>query len=167
MPSRVVILGNAGSGKSYVARKLGAVWLLPIIDLDMIFWMPGSYSEKRPDDLVRRDVERKKNEGGWVIEGVYGELISLVVDRADFLVWMDIDWATCRASLEARRLEMAEDEQLRTVESFKILLSYAEAYWIRNGPRSQSGHAAIFEAFSGQKLRLRSREEASKFLQAL
>jgi hypothetical protein len=38
---RVVILGRGGAGKSTVARRLGKVFGLPVIELDKHFWQPG------------------------------------------------------------------------------------------------------------------------------
>jgi ATP-dependent protease HslVU (ClpYQ) ATPase subunit len=38
---RVVIIGNSGSGKSYLARRLSEQLTLPLIHLDALFWEPG------------------------------------------------------------------------------------------------------------------------------
>ena len=47
-----------------------------------------------------------------------------------------------------------------TAADFAELLKWAEAYWDRQTPTSFKGHQRLFEAFSGAKLRIRSREEA-------
>ena len=38
---RVVILGRGGAGKSTLARRLGELVGLPVIELDKHFWQPG------------------------------------------------------------------------------------------------------------------------------
>jgi adenylate kinase family enzyme len=38
---RVVILGRGASGKSTLARRLGNITGLPVIELDKIFWQAG------------------------------------------------------------------------------------------------------------------------------
>jgi hypothetical protein len=48
----IVIIGNAGSGKSYLASALAAQHSLPVINLDDLFWLDGSYQTKRPADDV-------------------------------------------------------------------------------------------------------------------
>src|SRR6476469_389557 len=48
MTKRVAIIGNAGSGKSFLAHALAAKLGLPEFDLDTIFWVDESYSAKRP-----------------------------------------------------------------------------------------------------------------------
>ncbi len=164
MHSRIAILGNAGSGKSYLASKIGVAWGLPIIDLDALFWMPGGYTEKRPSVAVDAELAKRKTDDRWIIEGVFGELIAQVLDRANLLLWLDFDWTTCRASLVDRHSNAAEEERHRKDETFRVLLDYAEAYWSRGGPRSQSGHAALFHEFAGAKRRLRDRGEVAAFL---
>ena len=38
---RVIILGRGASGKSSLARTLGELTDLPVIELDRVFWQPG------------------------------------------------------------------------------------------------------------------------------
>jgi adenylate kinase family enzyme len=38
---RVVILGRGGAGKSTLARRLGSLTDMPVIELDRLFWRPG------------------------------------------------------------------------------------------------------------------------------
>jgi len=165
--SRVVILGNAGSGKSHLAAAIATAWCLPAIDLDSIFWMTGGYTQKRPADAVHSEIAKRKAEERWLFEGVYGELIALVLDRATFLVWLDIDWQTCRASILERRMRSTEDERRMTEGSFQALLDYAGAYWSREGPHSQHGHRSMFEQFPNEKCCFRTREEVSAFIRSI
>lgn len=167
MHSRVAILGNAGCGKSYLAAAMSKAWSLPVIDLDNIFWLPGGYAEKRPVDAVRFQIEQRKADERWLFEGVYGELIALVLDRATFLVWLDIDWSTCHASIMERRSRSPDELRGKTEESFKALLDYAENYAAREGPHSQRGHRALFEQFNGEKSCFRTRDEVNAFIQRL
>ena len=167
MHSRVAIIGNAGSGKSYLAAAIRAAWGLPIINLDTLFWMPGGYVEQRPKDAVRAEIEKTKTDGCWTFEGVYGELIDLVLDRSEYLVWLDIDWDTCRQALWDRHLLTTEKKRGEMESSFKELLDYASDYSTREGPRSHRGHQSLFTGFAQTKLHLRSRDEISDFVRAL
>lgn len=38
-----MILGRGGAGKSALARKLGEVTGLPVVELDALFWQPGRW----------------------------------------------------------------------------------------------------------------------------
>lgn len=49
---KVVIIGNSGSGKTWLARKLAGNASVPLIHLDEIFWEPGGFDKKSRDDLI-------------------------------------------------------------------------------------------------------------------
>ncbi|MCB0319265.1 MAG: AAA family ATPase, partial [Bdellovibrionales bacterium] len=38
---RVLIIGNAGSGKTTLAKKLSLQLKIPLVSLDSLFWKPG------------------------------------------------------------------------------------------------------------------------------
>jgi adenylate kinase family enzyme len=162
---RVVIIGNSGSGKSHLAHALSSARQLPVVELDRLFWQPGSFSEKRPAEEVRASLESTKAQPAWIVEGVFGELAVQVLDRADFLVWLDVDWATCRSSLLRRGFEVTDEAKRPELEaSFARLLIWAEKYWTRDGPRSHLGHHQLYEQFHGKKRHFRARADVDHFL---
>ncbi len=57
-PGRILIIGNAGSGKSFLAKAIATQLALPVIDLDTIFWLDGSYTAKRPAGQVWAAIDR-------------------------------------------------------------------------------------------------------------
>jgi len=46
------VIGNSGSGKSYLAQALATQLGLPEIDTDDIFWLKAGYTAKRPADAI-------------------------------------------------------------------------------------------------------------------
>ena len=102
-PRRIAILGNAGSGKSFLARKLGAIHGIPVLDLDDLFWLcPGDYTTKRPMDELSALVDAEWRKDAWIVEGVYGELIEPFLARSQQLVWLDLPWNCSRERITAR-----------------------------------------------------------------
>lgn len=166
-PTRLAIFGNAGSGKSYLAAAIGAAWSLPRLDLDTVFWMPGGFSQKRSHESVRATIMQHKLEDRWIIEGVYDELVALVLDRADGLIWLDLDWATCFQSLQARRRDSAVQHNQGSEQSFRALIDYAQAYWTRQGPRSFAAQNRLFSEFPLQKRCFHTRGEIDGFISSL
>jgi adenylate kinase family enzyme len=45
---RVVIIGNGGSGKTWLSRQLGTILNSRIYHLDRFFWEAGGSGKKRP-----------------------------------------------------------------------------------------------------------------------
>jgi adenylate kinase family enzyme len=165
MLTRVAIIGNSGFGKSHMARLLSKFYSLPVIHLDRLFWMPGGFNEKRPGDEVIREAEQKRKENSWIVEGVFGELAELFLPRAQMLIYLDMDWATCQGGLKSRGSESSRQiDPIEAEENFRKLLLWAEQYWTRTDLRSHAGHLRLFSYFIGHKLKFTSRAEVDGFL---
>ena len=162
---RTVIIGNSGSGKSHLAKSLAMLGATPVIHLDQIFWMPGGFNEKKSRDEAIREVEEKRNENSWIVEGVFGELAELFLSRAQTLVYLDMDWATCQSGLKSRGSESSRQlDQVKAEENFGKLLLWAEQYWTRTNSCSHAGHLRLFSDFSGHKFKFTSRAEVDDFI---
>lgn len=85
-PRRVVVAGATGSGKTTLARRIGAVLGLPVTELDALHhgpsWTP------RPEFMA--DVEAFSSADAWVSEWQYPAARELLADRANTLVWLDV-----------------------------------------------------------------------------
>ncbi len=161
---RIAIIGNAGSGKSYLAQELGAIHGVPVVDLDEMFWLrPGDYTSKRPVDELMALVHVERSKPQWVIEGVYGELIEPFLAQAQQLFWLDLPWEVSLARITARQQHRGRDFDA----TFNALVAYASAYWQRDDARSHRGHSRIFDRFAGTKGRLRSEEAVSRVLREM
>jgi adenylate kinase family enzyme len=166
MLARTVIIGNSGSGKSHLAESLSTIYSAPIVHLDQLFWMPGGFNEKRPKDEIKNEIERKRKDSLWIVEGVFGELAELFLPWARSLIFLDLAWPVCRAGLLARGSESSgQRDAVSAEENFKKLLLWAEQYWIRTNLCSHSGHQRLFSNFTGLKFKLTSRAEVDTFLE--
>ena len=93
---RVVILGRGGAGKSTLARRLGGVTGLPMVELDTLFWLPGLAPADpgtwaaRQRELVQRDT--------WILDGDLGPYDAALDARlraADTVVVLDLAFWRC------------------------------------------------------------------------
>jgi adenylate kinase family enzyme len=165
---RIVIIGNSGSGKSYLAQRLGDHFGYPIVHLDELFWEPGSFNSKRPKELVYAEIATLVQGKNWVVEGVFGELAQQFFANADQLIWLDLDPEVCLNSLRQRGSESSEQlDQQAAEESFQKLLTWASAYWLRDDLRSYRGHARLFAEFDGQKAHLQTRRAVNEYIDSL
>jgi adenylate kinase family enzyme len=160
--ARTVILGNSGSGKSWLAEQLAQLLKSQAFDLDEIHWLPGSYQTRRDLSEARTAVRAVAAGDRWIIEGVYGSLVAEALPRATALVMLDVSDDECVSNIQTRGLRRGGD-----VESHQKLIAWVQEYRTRESPSSLSGHGALFEAFHGPKIRLRSREEIASQVRAL
>ncbi|MEZ0171125.1 AAA family ATPase [Microvirga sp. TS319] len=158
---RTVIVGNSGSGKSWLAVRLARVVNGAVIDLDAIHWEPGGYGRRRDAEAARAMVREAAAGERWVIEGVYGWLAQEALPRATALIWLDLPEAECMANLRHRGLRGGGDEA-----SFAALIAWAGEYRTRENANSFKAHEVMFDACARNRLRLRlrSREEILGFL---
>jgi adenylate kinase family enzyme len=159
---RTVIIGNSGSGKSWLAHEITAHSETPVFDLDTIHWQGETYGTRRPENEARRLVAELAAKSSWVIEGVYGWLARIALPHASALLWIDLPWEACRAGLLARGLRRGMSES-----DHAALLAWAGEYWTRQNANSYGGHLRLFESFGGGRARLKTRSEIDQLLSTL
>ncbi len=158
---RTIIVGNSGSGKSWVAVGMGNALSRAVTDLDEIHWLPGGYSSKRSRKEAIERAAKAANSDSWIIEGVYGWLVQPLIYRATFLIWLDLPWEDCNDNLRSRYIGKTD------TQSFRDLESWARDYWERQSSSSFAGHKSIYESFERPKRRLTKRDEVSEFVRSL
>ena len=163
--NRAIIIGNSGSGKTYLANRLSQAFSVPVTHLDELFWEPGGFTQKRPKEVVLYEISILIEKEQWIVEGVFGELAKEFTKRADSLIWLDMDWEYCRTNLLHRGSESSRQLDPAQAEiSFGELLEWASHYWNRDDLRSHLGHDRLFSNFSGTKYCLKSRDDVNHFL---
>ena len=162
---RTVVIGNSGSGKSWLSQQLAAKRTVPLISLDDIFWQPGGFDLRREPAEADTLVQSHLQQSQWIVEGVFGGLAISFLKVADELVWLDLPWQICKARLLARGSESKRHmDREQSHAGLQKLLSWAEAYYAREGNSSHRGHQHLFSMFGGKKHRLSTLEEINGYL---
>ena len=108
---RIAVVGTTCAGKTTVAKRLAEQHGVPHIELDALHWGPG-WTQPTAEEFCDR-VDEALNIDGWVADGSYhGKLGSLVLDRADLVVWLDPPLTTVLRRLgsrTARRVRSGEE----------------------------------------------------------
>lgn len=150
---RVLIMGNSGSGKSWLARDLAHQHGLAHLDLDAIYFEPGKVAVQRPMDLVLADLHGFiKQHAAWVIEGCYGDVIEAALPWCSELVFMNPGTAACLANNARRPFEAhkyASKEQQDSMLPF--LLDWVGQYAERTDNCSYAFHRRLFDGFHGAR----------------
>lgn len=89
MGGRIVIIGNAGGGKSTLAQQLSKAKSLPLHRLDSLQWnrgwipTPKAEFDRLHDELIKKNV--------WIIDGVASwESIERRCAAADTIIFVDL-----------------------------------------------------------------------------
>ncbi len=87
--ARIVIIGNAGGGKSTLARALAATRDLPLVEVDKLLWQPD-WSET-PDDVYEAEHVPLIAGDRWLMEGL-GKLDTIRdrMLRATWIIFIDM-----------------------------------------------------------------------------
>ena len=146
-------MGNAGSGKTTLARSLAQDGSAAILDLDTIYWVPGKVAVERPATERRADLQRFCDEQeSWVIEGCYADLIAAAFPWRPELILLDPGREVCLQHCRNRPFEphkyRTPEEQNRMLD---FLLRWVAEYYERDGPMSLRGHRELFEQYEGPK----------------
>jgi hypothetical protein len=150
-PTRLVVIGASGSGKSTFAARIGAALHLPAHDLDVLSRRPDGRTRDLGEATAR--VAAAAAGACWVIEGVFAELAEVALARATTLVWLDLAWDECRAGLMQRGPHYGMDPNDPE----------ARLAWAKADRDRRPVHARLYATFGGRKVRLRTRREVEDF----
>jgi adenylate kinase family enzyme len=159
---RVVVVGCGGSGKSFVAKRLGAVLGLPVTHLDAIYydreWNPLPHHEfaLRQERLVagRR----------WLIEGNYASTLAIRLAAAETVIFLDLPALVCLWGIVQRRLRYRGGQHAADGVFDRItwgFLRYVVSYRKAMRPKV----IALARGHTGLVI-LRSRRAANAFLES-
>ena len=172
------MVGNAGSGKTRVARRLAGILGVPHVELDAIHHLPG-WEHIDADQFVT-EVEALIGAEGWVVDGNYRTVVvdGPVWDRADTVVWIDLPRRTVMFQVITRTLGRVlrreelwngNREPLRNLYAWDPHKSVIRWAWTQHAKYQHRFSSAMTSSVYGhlQFVRLRSRTEVERWLKEL
>ena len=156
---KIILMGNAGAGKSTLARKLMGGNRVPRLSLDQVAFAGGA--ERRPLADSLADVRRfREAYASWIIEGCYADILQLILPECDELIFLNPGVEACRVHCRARPWEPekfgSREEQDANLEN---LIGWVAAYETREDEYGLKRHRALFDAFAGKKREYRHPKE--------
>ncbi len=148
---KVIVLGNAGAGKSTLARRLIAKQLAARLSLDEVAFHGGTERRLLQDSLA--DVKRFiANHKSWIIEGCYADIIELILPDCEELIFLNPGVEICIAHCRARPWEpekfTSNQEQDENLEN---LVEWVRSYETRTDEYGLRRHRILYESFQGKK----------------
>ena len=162
--SRTLIFGNSGSGKSTLAAHIHQRDNVPHFDLDTVAWQSGSPPIRNPlplsIKLINNDISLQQD---WVIEGCYSDLLLELLPLATRIIYLDLPQKICVKNAKNRPWEPHKYSSKQQQDAnLKMLIKWIEEYDSRNDNFSRQSHLAIYNAFSGEKIRLKDNNNDSQ-----
>jgi adenylate kinase family enzyme len=148
---RVILLGNAGAGKTTMARRLMGGRDVPRLSLDEIAWNEGPERKPLAETLGTLETFLVANDE-WIIEGCYGDLVEAALPYCSELRFLNPGVETCVTHCLARTWEptkFATPEEQNA--SLQHLVDWVRQYEMRDDEYGLRRHRAIFDRFDGPK----------------
>jgi len=157
-----VIVGNAGSGKTTLAKMIQNQTKARILDLDEITWQRGQIQRRRTaeDSIKDLSVFIATDPSNFIVEGCYGELIENSFQYSPQLIFLDPGEQKCLENCRNRGWESHKySSKIEQDKLLSFLLSWVSEYYRREGPMSHVFHQRLFDEFRGTKILIKDLAE--------
>jgi adenylate kinase family enzyme len=167
---RVAVFGNAGGGKSTLARRLAELTELPLYIVDMMQFRPGGVKVPQHEflqahaDLLRRDE--------WIIDG-FGS-VALAWERfaaADTLIYVDLPLFTHHRWVTKRLIKGLFAEPPGWPDNSPLWSSSIQSYrvlWLCHRHLTPKYRQLVTEAAASKRVHhLRSTAQIQSFMEAV
>ena len=174
---RISVVGNTGSGKTTLARRLSQRLGFPLLELDSIVHQ-ADWTPLTDDDFRQRITMFLETNSDWIIDGNYSQVLNEIWSRADTVVWLDpprlrnmsaVIRRTLARLFTRRTLWNGNHEpwsNLFRLDPQKSVIAWA---WSRHGERRSQFRAATEDPHWKHLvfIQLSDRAESSRWLETL
>ena len=149
---KVVLLGNAGAGKSTLSRKLLEKEAAGRLSLDELAFSEGA--ERRPlSESVEEALSFIESHDSWIIEGCYSDIVEPLLPFAETLIFLNPGVDVCIRHCRARPWEPDKFDSKEAQDSnLQNLLAWVREYETREDEYGLKRHRKLFESFVGEKI---------------
>ena len=149
---KTILLGNAGSGKSTLSRKLVESEPAARLSLDELAFADGA--ERRAlQESVDEAIRFIQANDSWIVEGCYADIVEPLLPYAEKLVFLNPGVDVCVQHCKARPWEPekfgsseAQDANLQN------LIAWVREYESRDDEYGLKRHRELFDSFQGEKV---------------
>jgi adenylate kinase family enzyme len=161
---RILILGCAGAGKTFLAQQIATARGLPLIHLDRYYWRPNWVE---PDKAAwAQQVQELVALPDWVMDGNYGGSLPARLAVADTAIYLDLPtwvclWRVLRRTIRLHGKMRGDDLPRGCVERFDWeFTQYIFSYRREHRPRILNA----LSKFEGKTIILRRPREVAELI---
>lgn len=167
---RILIIGNAGSGKTTFAKKLAQKTGLPLVHLDKIFWS-GNWEHIARDEfdsILQEELEKSE----WIIDGNYNRTLPHRLKYCDTVFYFDIPTIVCLWGITKRIITSYGKTRVDMGGNCPEYFDRQKLSLYRNVIKFKKQHSEnyerMLESSVGVKvIRFKNRHQAKLFLRSL
>ena len=167
---KILIIGNAGSGKSTFSKKLAQKLQLPLVHLDKIYWT-GNWdhlSREEFDEALQKELIKPQ----WIIDGNFNRTFPHRLQYCDTVFFFDLPAISCFWGITKRifqnygktRTDMGgncpEYFDKQKISLYKGVLNF-------NKTRRKEYYDLLKKASNVRVVIFRSRKQADRFIENL
>ncbi len=167
---RILIIGNAGSGKTTFAKKLAEKTGLPLVHLDTLYWNGNWEHITRDafDDVLQKELEKP----AWIMDGNFNRTLPHRLQYCDTIFYFDVPTITCLWGITKRILtnygKARDDMGGNCIEHFdkQKLTLYRNVIQFKKQHSEKYNHM-LHSAKGVDVIRFKSRHQAQLFLESV
>ena len=134
---RVIIIGNSGSGKTWLGKALSRKMNISLYHMDNIRWDQRGYEMPRPTTDIEKDLQGLIKQDSWILEGVFGKMAQYYLPFSNLLIWLDVSWKQCKQNLLSRGPQFEDLPRPNEKEkALAKLIAWASEHCSRNDANS-------------------------------
>ncbi len=163
---RILIIGNAGSGKTTFAKTLSQKLRLPLVHLDKLYWC-GNWEHRTREEfdaLLQAELEKPR----WIIDGNFNRTIPHRLQYCDTVFFFDLPTPVCLAGITQRVLKnygkTRPDMGGNCIERFDGQKRSLYRNVLTFNRQHRKDYYALLADFPGQVIVFKSHREASEHL---
>ncbi|MBK5969471.1 MULTISPECIES: P-loop NTPase family protein [Thiorhodovibrio] len=148
---KVVLFGNAGSGKSTLSKKLLAREPAACLSLDAVAFEGGP--TRRPlEDSIAAVQGFIAEHDSWIIEGCYADILEPILADCEDLLFLNPGIEACVAHCRMRPWEPEKyPSPTAQNENLANLIDWVRSYETREDEYGLHRHRQLYHAFRGNK----------------
>lgn len=158
--SKILVLGSPGAGKSYLSNQLSAIFGVPSVHMDVLYWRENW--QHLSNEEMLGILEKITAKDAWIIDGNYPMNLEFRYRKADLIFFLDYPPELCLQGEKERRNHPRDDFPSFLKEGEDPGFVEAIASFPKNGrfPIVMMAEKYVHKAF----IRFSSREECDQFL---